>query len=120
MLESTLQKQLKKELEKYEDDLDLMRQNTGACEIREGVWISFGVLGGADFIGLDFRARFVAVETKGETQSKENRIRQLNYRRRIEKKGGIYIKGKSVSNIINQLKKKGCIRKVHQYLFDEG
>jgi len=78
------------------------RQNVGGFQDRTGRWVSFGVLGLADIIGIEpGTGRFLAIEVKrrGEGQT----ARQRRFQERVEAAGGLYILARSVDDVREKL-----------------
>lgn len=69
--------------------LRLWRQNTGAAKMRDGSYVSFGLVGSADLSGLLRCGRRVEIEVKSAT----GRVRpeQERYATMIRAFGGFYV-----------------------------
>jgi hypothetical protein len=80
-------------------DMRVWRCNTGRLlNPRTGRWVSFGLKGCADILGIMRGGRFLAIETK----TPEGRLRpeQRAFRAMVEELGGLYVLARSVDDAL--------------------
>lgn len=77
-------------------DMRIWRNNTGAIKVGER-FVSFGLKGSADILGLLRGGRFLAIEVKAASgrQSPD----QKSFQKMIEDFGGLYILARSVEDV---------------------
>jgi len=80
-------------------DCRVWRNNTGKLPDRFGRWISFGLKGSADILGILRGGRFLAIETK--TPAGRLRPEQIAFRTMIVGHGGLYVLARSVEDAVN-------------------
>jgi hypothetical protein len=80
-------------------DCRVWRQNTGRLpDPRTGRWISFGLKGSADILGILRGGRFLAIETK--TPTGRLRPEQVAFRDMVTSLGGLYVVARSVEDAV--------------------
>jgi hypothetical protein len=80
-------------------DCRCWRQNTGRLpDPRTGRWVSFGLKGSADILGILKGGRFLAVETK--VPGGRLRPEQLAFCHMLTSFGGLYIVARSVEDAV--------------------
>lgn len=88
-------------------DCRVWRNNTGKLpDPRSGRWVSFGLKGSADILGLLRGGRFLAIETK--TPAGRLRPEQLAFQRMVESLGGLYVIARSVSDAVSAVEGACC------------
>jgi hypothetical protein len=79
-------------------DCRLWRNNTGKLpDPRFGRWVSFGLKGSADILGILRGGRFLAIETKTATGL---RPEQRAFRDMVTAMGGLYVVARSVDDAV--------------------
>ena len=82
-------------------DVTIWRNNTGRLPDPRigGRWISFGLKGSADVLGIIQGGRFLAIETK--TPAGRLRPEQIAFRAMVERRGGLYVVARSVNDAVS-------------------
>ena len=81
-------------------DCRVWRNNTGRLpDPRNGRWISFGLKGSADILGIIKGGRFLAIETK--TPTGRLRPEQVAFRTMVTAMGGLYVLARSTDDAIS-------------------
>ena len=78
------------------------RNNTGAYKTESGRYVSYGLKGSADILGLTPAGRFLAVELKGERGKLSED--QLQFAERVRGKNGIYVAAWGIDDLERELK----------------
>lgn len=80
----------------------IWRNNTGSYETAAGHYVSYGLKGSPDIIGMLPNGRFLGVEVKTDTgkQTKE----QKQFEERCKACGGIYIIARSIDDLEREVK----------------
>lgn len=82
------------------DDCRVWRNNTGKLpDPRTGRWVTFGLRGSADILGLLRGGRFLAVECK--TRTGRLSPEQCSFRDMVLRLGGCYVVARSVEDAVN-------------------
>lgn len=83
-------------------DCTLWRNNTGKLlNPRTGRWVSFGLPGSGDALGILQGGRFLAIETK--TARGQLRPEQIAFRAMVERRGGLYVLARSVDDAVEEV-----------------
>ena len=84
------------------------RNETGTARSMDGHRIiRFGLKGSSDIIGIADSGRFIAIECKlGRDQLREE---QINFRRMISGRNGVYIEARSIDDVMSELEKEQVI-----------
>lgn len=82
-------------------DLRIWRNNTGSIKTPDGRFVTFGLKGSADILGIMRGGRFLAIEVKTATGRQSEH--QKNFQNMIESFGGVYILARSVEDVKRRL-----------------
>lgn len=82
-------------------DLRIWRNNTGSIKTPDGRFVTFGLKGSADILGIMRGGRFLAIEVKTATGRQSEH--QKNFQNIIESFGGVYILARSVEDVKRRL-----------------
>lgn len=82
-------------------DLRIWRNNTGSIKTPDGRFVTFGLKGSADILGIMRGGRFLAIEVKTATGRQSEH--QKNFQNMIEAFGGVYILARSVEDVKRRL-----------------
>ena len=82
-------------------DVRVWRNNTGSVKTQDGRFVTFGLNGSADIIGLLRGGRFLAIEVKSEIGRQSEQ--QKNFQKMIESFGGLYILARCVEDVTGRL-----------------
>lgn len=82
-------------------DLRIWRNNTGSIKTPDGRFVTFGLKGSADILGIMRGGRFLAIEVKTATGRQSEH--QKNFQNMIESFGGVYILARSAEDVKRRL-----------------
>lgn len=81
------------------------RNNTGSIKSEDGRFITFGLKGSADILGILKGGRFLAIEVKGVTGRQSEQ--QKNFENMIKSFGGVYILARNIDDAIRGIQDAG-------------
>lgn len=82
-------------------DVRIWRNNTGSIKTQDGRFITFGLKGSADMLGILKGGKFLAIEVKTATGRQSEQ--QKSFQKMIEAFGGVYILARSVDDVNRRL-----------------